>query len=579
MADEGSSPEVQPQTAIATPQILSDLATHTAVSSSSLASARTDSVESEGLGVLTAADALIASSSSSTAASSTSPAPVRPPPNAKTKPCKWWLKGYCARGDNCWFLHPRGGGHNAPSNPLRASATPFQPSISPLSEAEAVPPPATTTVSAVITPPDEAPPCSICFEIPASYGLLEQCDHPFCLSCIRSWRQDGERDASLIASGATKTCPTCRQRSNYIIPSSHFFITGAGKEATVQRYREILAAKPCKFFEESKNLATGPRCPFGDECHYRHTLTDGDDRYIFGKGRSQIREEAREDRLMRSWDFDALLSLSGPRLGFPRRRRAPRGRRPERHGNTYNTTALSFDFNPEDLLASRVSRRSTDAFADGERSDGLGDYLIDDDDYWFDIEEVSNDIAMEDWEMPNEDAELSLCITEFLTHATPDENISYRMADAVTIQSNAERGRETLESELMGGGPEYMAQARAVLQLVRHRNRALSRGSVNAARATSSEGRTEASVAQPGPLSSSARSERRRAQRRFQARLREQSGDWDCDLDYQDRNDGNEDQPSDHVLSATLSADRHHSPTFFDDDDYVDVFGEDAREN
>lgn len=52
----------------------------------------------------------------------------------------------------------------------------------------------------------------------------------------------------------------------------------------MQRYKDILAAKPCKHFEKSKNGRLGPFCPFGDECHYKHTLTDGDDRYVFGTG-------------------------------------------------------------------------------------------------------------------------------------------------------------------------------------------------------------------------------------------------------------------------------------------------------
>ena len=28
----------------------------------------------------------------------------------KTRPCKYFLQGHCSEGDNCRFIHPRGGG-------------------------------------------------------------------------------------------------------------------------------------------------------------------------------------------------------------------------------------------------------------------------------------------------------------------------------------------------------------------------------------------------------------------------------------------------------------------------------------
>ena len=62
--------------------------------------------------------------------------------------------------------------------------------------------------------------CSICLERVLSkanpaerkFGLLA-CEHPFCLGCIRAWRQklDGGADVDT----ALRTCPLCRQTTWY----------------------------------------------------------------------------------------------------------------------------------------------------------------------------------------------------------------------------------------------------------------------------------------------------------------------------------------------------------------------------
>ncbi|KAF8467682.1 hypothetical protein BDZ91DRAFT_121739 [Kalaharituber pfeilii] len=53
--------------------------------------------------------------------------------------------------------------------------------------------------------------CPICSEFPKVFGLMSGCDHIFCLECIYEWRS---------MSKANKTCPICRVRSNYVVPSS-----------------------------------------------------------------------------------------------------------------------------------------------------------------------------------------------------------------------------------------------------------------------------------------------------------------------------------------------------------------------
>lgn len=108
--------------------------------------------------------------------------------------------------------------------------------------------------------------CGICFDRPRGrggrYGLLSGCDHPFCLDCVRQWRSadDGSESSS---SSVHKTCPLCRVKSHYVIPSVSF-LTGARKAAATASYREHVARIPCKYY-----TADGV-CPFGVHCFYFH---------------------------------------------------------------------------------------------------------------------------------------------------------------------------------------------------------------------------------------------------------------------------------------------------------------------
>lgn len=108
--------------------------------------------------------------------------------------------------------------------------------------------------------------------------------------------EDEEDAAAGGRSSNTKACPACRQRSHYIIPSSTFHSNGEAKDLVVSRYKAALGAKPCKYFEAGKSTSRGPFCPFGDECLYSHTLTPGDDRYLFGGGFQHMYELSKRDR-------------------------------------------------------------------------------------------------------------------------------------------------------------------------------------------------------------------------------------------------------------------------------------------
>lgn len=97
----------------------------------------------------------------------------------------------------------------------------------------------------------------------------------------------------------------CRGSCLYITPASIFHSEGPAKSLVIQKYKENLSRKPCNFFEATKSTPHGPFCKFGDDCHYAHVLTPGDDRYLFGGGfemmaaRARERRERREARRMR----------------------------------------------------------------------------------------------------------------------------------------------------------------------------------------------------------------------------------------------------------------------------------------
>ena len=85
--------------------------------------------------------------------------------------------------------------------------------------------------------------------------------------------------------GNARKCPSCRENSYFIVPSSEFY-TGDEKEvrlnfrdftsyhlqAVIQVYKDCLKQKPCKYFHGELQ-----KCPFGANCFYGHFGEDGED--------------------------------------------------------------------------------------------------------------------------------------------------------------------------------------------------------------------------------------------------------------------------------------------------------------
>ncbi|KAF5336036.1 hypothetical protein D9611_006203 [Ephemerocybe angulata] len=203
------------------------------------------------------------SASETSSAASERPAPVLLTPYDQAKICRYYVNGFCKRGEGCWFRHVL--------DPKKAGGTDGK------REAEEVDDGSESD--------SEAPPCSICFEAPSTYGLLSGCNHVFCLSCIKQWRDSTKGPSMDVENSTKKKCPMCRTSSNFIIPSSIFVKHDTKeKEGIVEKYKGSMAKVQCRYFQ--KTLKTRkPMCPFGKDCFYKHENADGS-LHVFTEGAS-----------------------------------------------------------------------------------------------------------------------------------------------------------------------------------------------------------------------------------------------------------------------------------------------------
>ncbi|KHJ94874.1 zinc finger, C3HC4 type [Oesophagostomum dentatum] len=113
--------------------------------------------------------------------------------------------------------------------------------------------------------------CGICMENimekSLRFGILEGCRHCFCLDCIREWRRNQTFETEVI-----RSCPECRQHSNFVIPSVLWVEDEEEKKILCEVYRNNMAQKQCKYYKEG---VSAEGCPFGNKCFYKHQLPDG----------------------------------------------------------------------------------------------------------------------------------------------------------------------------------------------------------------------------------------------------------------------------------------------------------------
>lgn len=89
--------------------------------------------------------------------------------------------------------------------------------------------------------------CSVCLDRVLSkptaaerkFGLLSECDHPFCVSCIRNWRSSSPASGMDINT-ALRACPICRKLSYFVIPSVIWYSTKEEKQEIVDSYKAKL---------------------------------------------------------------------------------------------------------------------------------------------------------------------------------------------------------------------------------------------------------------------------------------------------------------------------------------------------
>ncbi|XP_048871956.1 probable E3 ubiquitin-protein ligase makorin-1 isoform X1 [Brienomyrus brachyistius] len=115
--------------------------------------------------------------------------------------------------------------------------------------------------------------CGVCMEVvfekanPSDrrFGILSNCSHCYCLKCIRKWRSAKQFESKII-----KSCPECRITSNFVIPSEYWVEDKEEKQKLIQKYKDGMGSKPCRYFDEGRGS-----CPFGANCFYKHAYPDG----------------------------------------------------------------------------------------------------------------------------------------------------------------------------------------------------------------------------------------------------------------------------------------------------------------
>merc|ERR1719456_798728 len=69
------------------------------------------------------------------------------------------------------------------------------------------------------------------------FGMLESCDHAFCLSCIRSWRKQREQQDRVNL----RMCPVCRNESFFVIPCERLIVDLSEKALAIEDYKRQMA--------------------------------------------------------------------------------------------------------------------------------------------------------------------------------------------------------------------------------------------------------------------------------------------------------------------------------------------------
>ncbi|MEE6477720.1 hypothetical protein FKM82_011601, partial [Ascaphus truei] len=144
--------------------------------------------------------------------------------------------------------------------------------------------------------------CGICMEVvyekanPSErrFGILSNCNHSYCLKCIRKWRSAKQFESKII-----KSCPECRITSNFVIPSEYWVEEKEEKQKLILKYKEAMGNKSCRYFDEGRG-----NCPFGGNCFYKHAYPDGRIEEPQPRQKGGMSSRYRAQRRNRFWDFE-----------------------------------------------------------------------------------------------------------------------------------------------------------------------------------------------------------------------------------------------------------------------------------
>uniref|UniRef100_A0A2R8ZU72 RING-type E3 ubiquitin transferase n=1 Tax=Pan paniscus TaxID=9597 RepID=A0A2R8ZU72_PANPA len=111
--------------------------------------------------------------------------------------------------------------------------------------------------------------CGICMEKAnpnkCHFRILSNGNHTYSLKCICKWRSAKQFESKII-----KSCPECHITSNFVIPSEYWEEEKEEKQKFIQKYKEAMRNKACRYFDKEHGS-----CPFGGNCFYKHVYPDG----------------------------------------------------------------------------------------------------------------------------------------------------------------------------------------------------------------------------------------------------------------------------------------------------------------
>lgn len=153
--------------------------------------------------------------------------------------------------------------------------------------------------------------CGICLDVVKSkanpseqrFGILTNCNHAFCLACIRHWRNTSHSKNKVV-----RTCPVCRVPSAFVTPSAVWIDDPAEKKKLIEDYKTALREKPCKYFAQGTRT-----CPFGSSCFYKHAYPDGRVEEVKLRHCNTSEGNTKIVETFRLWDF--LEALEDERTG------------------------------------------------------------------------------------------------------------------------------------------------------------------------------------------------------------------------------------------------------------------------